>query len=262
LNERMRILKLLEDGKINAEEAARLLEALSNSKKEERKKKPFGLWSSLEIIPETISAALASSFKYTTSKESLQFPIKKRVEFKGISGDTEIVGQDTEIIEIKKDGFARIKEVGDTLEIKAISGDIKITVPKSTELVLKGVSGDLSIANIKGPITIASVAGDIQGKELSGSFRGEFVSGDIDLDYESLKEDIKIKSKTGDIILRLPDSVSAELEIEISRGDFGCDFELKDRSEKANIIKGIINRPVAKIQLKNEYGDVKIRKRG
>jgi len=37
LNERLRILKLLEDGKINADEAARLLEALSHSEGREKR---------------------------------------------------------------------------------------------------------------------------------------------------------------------------------------------------------------------------------
>jgi len=253
----MRILQLLEDGKINAQEAARLLEALSQSETKEKRRR---LWSSIEVIPDVVSSAIASSFKYATSKETLQFPKKKKIEFKGISGDLEITGNATENIEIQKDGFAKIKEGEHHLEIKAISGEMKITTPKNTNFEMKGVSGDLKISHLNGKIEIASVSGDIQGKELSGSFNGDFVSGDIDLDYKDIEE-IKIKSKTGDIVLRLEENIEAEIEVETINGDIDCDFALKDEERKENLLRGIINKPGVKIELKNEHGDIAIKKR-
>jgi len=71
MEERMRILKLLEDGKINAEEAARLLEAL---KEEERphKESIIAITKSvsdlLKGISETVSEAVKEKTKQTTEK--------------------------------------------------------------------------------------------------------------------------------------------------------------------------------------------------
>lgn len=258
MNERLSILKLLEQRKINAEEAARLLEALNEG--ETKKKGPFGFWHSMEVIPEMVSSAIAGSFKHATTKENLQFPKKNKIDFKGISGDIEVIGEDTELISIQKDGFAKIKEEEHTLEIKAISGDVKIKTPKNIDLEIKGVSGNLDIYNLNGKIEIASVSGDITGKELSGSLKGEFVCGDVDLSYKEVDK-INIKTKTGDITLRLDKNAAAEVEVETKDGDIDCEFELKNKEEKTNYLRGIINKPSGKIEIKNDYGDVAIKKK-
>ena len=259
MNEKLRILKLLEEGKISAEEAARLLEAL-NETSTKKKERPFGFWSSMEGIPGMITSAIAGSFNFAKTNEKLQFPRKKKIEFKGISGDIEIIGTETEMIELQTDGFAKIKEGSEVLEIKAISGDVIIIAPKTIDLEIRGLSGDLDISNISSEIEIASVSGDIEGVELSGNLQGDFVSGDIDLSYKKIGK-IKIKSKTGDIVLRLNEDIAAELNIETMHGEIECEFELKNKEVKKGQLKGIINNPGAKIDLENEYGNVAILKR-
>jgi len=259
LNERLKILKLLEDGKINSDEAARLLEALSQSETKHRKGQ-HRMWASIETIPEVIATAISTSFKHSVSKESLQFPRKKKIEFKGISGDLTITGDTKDTIEIEKEGFAKIQEIDDVLGIKAISGDIKIRTPRTTDFMIKGISGDLEITHLDGKIEIASVSGSIIGKELSGSFIGNFVSGDVDLDYQKV-DNIKIKSKTSDITLRLDKKVEAGIEVETKDGEITCEFELKEEEKKGNWLKGVINKPKAKIEIKNEHGDIAIKTR-
>lgn len=263
MNEQMRILKLLEDGKISSDEAARLLEALSQPQTRAKKVKA-SIWSALENIPEVIALAISDSCK-TSGKsseieETLQFPAKNKIEFKGISGDLILLGKDSDTIEIEKDGFVKVKEKGDVLEIKALSGDMKITAPHSTNFMIKGVSGDMDISHLTGTIDIQSVSGDITGKKLSGKFFGDFVSGDIDLEYEKV-EAIEIKSKTSDIILRLDKKTEAELDIKTTKGTIDCDFELKNEEKEEFRLKGIINKAKAKIVISSEYGDIAIKKR-
>lgn len=257
MNDRMQILKLLEEGKINAEEAARLLEALSHA---EEKTKKGRFWKSIEVIPDVVSSAISGSFKYTTEKETRQFPQKKNIAFKGISGDIQIIGNATDKIDVEKDGLAKINDKNDILEIKTISGDTKIIAPESTNFMIKDVSGDLHISNIHGEIEVASVSGDIVGRELSGSLNAELVSGTIDMDYRRV-EKIKIKSRAGDIVLKLDEKVEAEIEVETKTGDIECAFELKDKIEEAHYLKGVLNKPKAKIELKSRHGNIRIEKR-
>jgi DUF4097 and DUF4098 domain-containing protein YvlB len=259
LSERLRILKLLEDGKINAEEAARLLEASSHSEFRGRKRH-YKFWSSFEGIPEIITSAITTSFKNTGAKETLQFPIKERIEFKGISGALTITGNEQDMIDIEKDGFAKFKEAGRVLEIKAMSGDVKITAPHTTDFMIKGISGDLKIYHLDGTIEIASVSGDIKGEELSGNLFGDIVSGNVDLDYQNVKK-IQINSKTCDITLRLDKKIEAELNLETENANINCDFELKEEKREHNLLKGIINKPTAKIEIRNAHGDIAIKKR-
>jgi len=259
LNERLQILKMLEDGKINAEEAERLLEAVARSEPHEKGSR-HKIWASLEGLPKFMSAALGDSFTEHAETEFHKYPNKKKIMFKGISGNLEVEGTDADTIAIQKDGFAKIKEHDDAIAIKALSGNVKITVPRKIDLVIAGISGDIEMSNINGNLEIESVSGDITGKNLSGSMSGEIVSGDIDLDYEKV-EKIKIKSKSGDVILRLDEKVEAEIEIETEDGTATCGFNLIDKKEEDDFLSGIINKEGAKIEISNKHGDVEIKKR-
>ena len=259
MNERLQILKLLEEGKINAEEAERLLEAVSKSGTQEKGTR-HKIWSSLEGLPKVISAALGNSFSESAEEEFHKYPRKKKIKFKGISGNLEINGTDTDRIDIQKDGFAKIKELDDSIAVKALSGNVKINAPKATDLAIAGISGDIEISNIIGSFEIESVSGDITGKNLSGSLSGEIVSGDMDMDFAKV-EKIRIKSKSGNVTLRLDKKVEAEIKIETTDGNVKCDFDLKDRKEEENVLTGIINKPRARIEVKNKHGDVEIKQR-
>lgn len=259
LNERLRILTLLEEGKINAEEAERLLEAVSRDASSEKKGR-HKVWASLEGLPRAISVALGDSFSETAEAASNEYSAKKVIVYKGISGDLEIAGTDRKNITIERDGYARIKEHDDSIAIKALSGNVKIAVPKKTDLVIASVSGDIRLAAICGSIEMESVSGDATGKDLSGSFKGEVVSGDVDLDYETV-ENFKIKSKSGDVLLRLDEKTEAEIEIETEEGTAACEFTLIDRKEEEDRLSGIINKPGAKIKIACAYGDVEVKKR-
>ncbi|MBE0431987.1 DUF4097 family beta strand repeat protein [candidate division WOR-3 bacterium] len=259
MNERLKILTLLEEGKINAQEAERLLEAISGSGSAEKGGR-HKIWTSLEGLPRVISVALGDAFSETAEAASQEYPGKKVIVFKGISGDLEVRGTDRENILIEKDGFARIKEHGDSIAIKALSGNVKIAAPKKIDLVIAGVSGDISLANVNGAIDIESVSGDVTGKDLSGSLKGEIVSGDIDLDYETVDK-LKIKSKNGNVILRLDEKIEAEVEIETEDGTATCDFTLIDRKKEGDKLCGIVNKAGAKIKIASAHGDVEIKKR-
>ena len=258
MNERLRILNLLEQGKINSDEAARLLEALAQSESTGRRRK-FKLWHSLEGLPEIISTAIKTSSFHGHSEEILQFPQKANIEFKGISGDIDILGESRDSIELQKDGIGRTKEKDNTLMIKALSGDIKILTNNNTNLVIKEISGDIGIDSLSGKIDIESVSGDIVGKNLAGSIWVKIVSGDIDLAYKDIGE-LNIESRSGDITLQLGETVETTLNIETEDGDINCDFALKDEKKSPHFLKGVINRPKATINIVNRSGDVLIKK--
>lgn len=258
MNERLQILKLLEEGKITAEEAERLLQAVSQPGSRE-KMSPNKIWSSLEGIPKVIKAALGNSFA-DSAEESHQFVNKKKIRFKGISGNLEITGTDAREIDILKDGFAKVREFEDAIVIKALSGNVKINAPKKTDLSIAGISGNIDVSDIAGNLEIESVSGDITGKELSGSLHGEIVSGNMDLDYKDVDK-IKIRSRSGNVTLRLNEKIEAELEIESNTGTISCAFDLQGKEEDENYMKGTMNKPGGKIIIENKHGDVEIKKR-
>ncbi len=260
MNERLRILKLLEEGKIKAEEAERLLQALSEGEGRRRGHHQWDFLNSMGSIPDFIGASMAGSFHNASGKEKMTYPRKKKISFRGLSGDIDIRGEDIEEIYVEKDGMAKVSEDGNTLVIKTVGGDLKIKTPRETDIELRGVSGDLNLRDLVGQIDISSVSGDIDGEGLAGSFRGDFVSGDIDLDYKTV-ERIEIKSKSGDIEIKLDPKVEATLEVESKYGNIECGFDLLETEEEDERLKGVINKPTGRIEIQNDYGDVSILKR-
>ena len=193
-------------------------------------------------------------------EESHQFKSKKKIRFKGISGNLEIIGTDAEGVDIEKDGFAKVRELEDIIVIKALSGNVKINAPKKTELSIAGISGNNYLSNIAADLEIESVSGDITGKELTGSLHGEIVSGNMDLDCKDV-EKIRIRSRSGNVTLRLDEKVEAEFEIESKSGTITCEFDLQEKEEDETYLKGTINKPGGKIIIENKHGNVEIKKR-
>lgn len=256
MNERMRILKLLEQGKINAEEAERLLEAISEPSSG-RRRGFFG--QGFEFISEVIPGLFETSFRNYGTPENFEFAGKSRIELKGISGNIKISGTENSKIVLEKDGFAKTYDEGDVLGIKLLSGDIKINCPKNIIINIRAISADLFLDNFSGNIEIHSVSGDVTGTRLKGTFNGEFVSGNVNLEYEKV-QNIAIKARSGDVTLRIDENIESEIEISNAYGDIQCELPLKNVTKRHNYLKGILNNPKARIEIKNNHGDVILEK--
>lgn len=118
--------------------------------------------------------------------------------------------------------------------------DIVIRVPKSSRLVIGGVSTEFDIANITGGVEANSVSGDIDIKGVSDKVNIETVSGDIRIEDSWGK--MKASSISGDIetdgkaVFFDAQSVSGDIEATIGQselvelssvsGDIELDFEL------------------------------------
>lgn len=254
MSERLGILKLLEEGKINAEEAARLLEALNHGKERRR---GHGLWTSLETIPDMVQTMLAHGFKHGSGEEALRFDARPNIVFKGISGDLAVTGTNGGGVTIQKDGFARIEETGDTLTVKAISGDIALTVPRETNLELRGVSGDVAIKDIAGRIVFDAVSGDITGAGLAGDFTAESSCADIDLALVRIGH-VDIVTQSGDIAIHLPGDSSFSLEAVSEHGAIECEFELSDRRADQHSLRGKAGSGNGRLRVATAIGDIAI----
>ncbi len=258
MNERMQILKLLEEGKINASEASRLLEALAQS--ETAHKKHHRMWAAFEHIPENIATIINGSLHHMAFPENLSFNAKDHLLIKGISGDMMIQGIDQNKILVNKQGFGRVKEKENGIEIKAISGDISVQMPKQTQLIIKGVSGSISISDVENEIILKTVSGNVTGSNLKGSFSGDIISGDLALDYIDI-EKLNIRSRSGNITLYLDDQIDAHIDIETEEGSIHCDLPLKNEEKNEFSLKGDLNSGKGLIQIRCDLGDTSIKSR-
>ncbi len=129
------------------------------------------------------------------------------------------------------------------LEVGVVSGDVVVDVG-SKAIDLASVSGDLEVRSTRGSVEAGSVSGRIRVRLETGEFEAGTVSGDIDARVDTLRKGgaeslsgdlsfdgdlaaagrLKLDTKSGDIEVRLPPQVSAEVELEVFSGDVESDF--------------------------------------
>lgn len=255
MEERERILRLLEEGKITAEEAIRLLELLS---KKEKKGFFFDIF---EEIPEVISEIfikIGDSLK--SHYETLFLSPREKIIIESVGGDIQIFGRDISEVKIERTGFAKISSEKEFLKISSLRGDLKIETNYQTEIKLSTISGKFSLFSIRKGIDFQTVSGKIFGKDISGKIKGKTISGDMELIVDDFSE-IELMTKSGEIILELKEGISASLELYGKRENIISDISLKIIEEKENYLKAIINKEGNPIKIINELGKVKIRKR-
>lgn len=285
MEERERILKLLEESKINADEAAKLLNALGETYRWAPRHVPgpdFGkriarkVELSLKGLPDMIERCVP--FMDTGEEKELQFDPKERFTVKAVSGSVKIEGDEGEKIRIKLQGGHKVTEDKNELIVKIMTGDIDIAVPKSQKVELKGASSDLEIKNlttelrvrcgagdvdmenISGLLIATLGAGDLAGKEIAGEAHVAIGAGDVELDFAECKGG-KVEVGSGDISVTLPEKANIELTIhKPKRGSIVSDFDF-ETPEDTEEFKVDIGKPKAKLYVKIKRGDITIHKR-
>jgi len=286
MEERERILKLLEDGKITADGATKLLNALGETYRwgprhvpgpdlGERIARKVEL--SLKGLPDMIESSIW--FAGSGEEKELEFNPKDRLVIKAVSGDVTIKGDDERKIRIKLRNGHKVAETENELLLKTMSGDIDIEVPKSQKVELKAAAGDVSasnlaselsircgggdlkLKNISGRLTAAAGGGDVEGKDISAELDIRVGGGDIDLDLSACRGVGRIELGGGDINLTIPEKANVELTIHRPKyGDISSDLDLEP-SDEEDELKAVLGKPEAKLYVKTKHGDITIRKR-
>jgi DUF4097 and DUF4098 domain-containing protein YvlB len=83
-------------------------------------------------------------------------------------------------------------------------------------------------------------------------------SGGIDLDVLSALEDLRIDSGSGPVTLRLPASLSADVDIETSSGGIDSDFPIQTTNFRRHRLSGRIGDGRGRIRVESGSGSVRL----
>ena len=114
-------------------------------------------------------------------------------------------------------GNAKFNDFSGALEVKTVSGDIRVVEAKS-RVKCKTISGNIRLEHIIGDTELTTTSGDLMVYDLEGSFDTESVSGDMVL--KEMTGNADIKTTSGDIGVRNlkgsfdAESVSGDMDIE------------------------------------------------
>ncbi len=208
-DERARILKLLEDGKITADQAARLIEALSSRRHEPEFELPVVpprvhrrlAMKELDRIPDmvahAVSKAVQSSLE-TGDERRVQFSGKRVLVVRNVSGDVEVEGQTGNATSLSyTGGMAKVREGDDSVDFRSVSSDVDARVPVRSDCEVTTVSGDVEIVRTDGKVWVKSVSGDVEIAEHAGQTEVATVSGDVEL--AGVQGELMIETRSGDV---------------------------------------------------------------
>ena len=119
--------------------------------------------------------------------------------------------------------------------------DLEIQVPAATsaqlttinggELVVRGLTGEMELANTNGGIEATGIRGSVVANTTNGEVRVTFVEIDTD-------KAMSFTTLNGDVDISFPPGLKADLRIDAGRGDIFTDFDFEVQASSPTIDRG------------------------
>lgn len=111
--------------------------------------------------------------------------------------------------------------------ISSVSGDVAAENTQG-DLRIKSVSGNVSVRGANGSINASSVSGNVEVGEVSGTVNAKSTSGNVEVEIRSLEgaESMEYASVSGNVQVKLPSNLDAEVKMSTMSGSLRTDFPL------------------------------------
>lgn len=185
--------------------------------------------------------------------EQLPKEYKESLEIKAVSGDVEVEEN------LKFEDLTIASTSGDikmgnveakNIKIESISGDIKLGDLIDEDLRLKTVSGDIRVESAKGKIEAKTTSGTIEIKELEGNVELTSVSGDVKSDDFKVTGTSRVKTTSGNVRMYLNQESNCEIQTKSVSGN----VTLPNRRN----VMGV--EPYAELNIETVSGNIRLEK--
>lgn len=171
--------------------------------------------------------------------------ISGNVTVTGYDGSEVIVtaiksGEDRDLISVKDESTAGVVDVAVKYPKNCnceASLDFRVQVPRSVAFDferISSVSGNVEIRGVTGKVEASSVSGDVEVNEIAGSVSASSVSGSVEVEVSRLgnEDDMKFSSVSGDVRVRVPANLGADVNMSSFSGAIKTDFPLEVRGQR------------------------------
>ncbi len=276
-NETMKVLEMLEAGKITAEDAERLLSALGEkthapSEVSEEESIEKGVHKVVEkvmkVIPGVVSAAVsAGAAAGNMQGNNYTFESPENASIKLGAGDILIALADDDDAHISVDGTHYIDFDSKKISAKIVNGDSEFKLPEEMSVDVKIGTGDLEFDDSRfDSLTLKIGSGDVEGEFSCSDAEIAIGVGDIDLTMEEFAS-TAVKIGKGDASLNLPAggtlemNVSRKSEIDLPENAEIIKDEIVDErngGKRRNIVAKIAGENTGTLKMKIGHGDITI----
>jgi hypothetical protein len=161
------------------------------------------------------------------ARYELMVPIGTRVKAGAVSGDIRIRATAGEVQANTVSGDVEVLDATDRIVVSSVSGSVHAAKLRGRVRV-DGVSADVTVEDIIGEVGAKTVSGEITIQNAKASqVRAETVSGEIS--YEGTVEangTYEFNAHSGDVKLRIPAELSADLALETFSGEINSAFPM------------------------------------
>jgi lia operon protein LiaG len=208
----------------------------------------------------------------------VSIPRGQRIAIHWGVGDATVTNVDGDILVSVAAASVTTEHTRGRLNLDTGSGEVSVTDAQG-DVRLDTGSGRVTVNGVVGTMLDMDTgsgsirAGDIDVKTLkadvgSGGLRLDRVkapridvdagSGHVDLDILSAIEDLHVDAGSGGITVRLPASLSADVDIETSRGGIDSDFAVETNRFERNRVRGRIGDGKGRIRIESGSGPVRL----
>lgn len=118
-------------------------------------------------------------------------------------------------------------------QISTASGDINGT-DLNGRIRFNTASGDITLRNVSGEVNVATASGRLRVTNVSGTVSASSASGDVEVEIARLEgtRDLKFSSASGNVRVRMPNSLDARVNLATASGDIETDFPLEVKRQE------------------------------
>jgi len=159
-------------------------------------------------------------------------------------------------------GAVRVSQVEGDLNVDTGSGSVEVSRYKGTSLTIDTGSGDVTGTELTGDdLAIETGSGEIRLSAVTAPRVSlETGSGGITAELRRDISSLSAETGSGDIAIRAPASLGAEIEIETSSGDIETDFPLQITRHARDHVVGTIGDGKGTIAIETGSGEIKLLK--
>ena len=148
----------------------------------------------------------------------------------------------------------------------SVSGNVDVSEAVGT-LRAKSVSGNVSVREVSGTINATSVSGNVTVGEASGAVSAKSTSGSVKVDLLRLEgantNRLEFGSVSGDVEVKMPGSLGAEVEMTTLSGNLETDFPItieKREFGPGRSARGRVGDGARALKLSSVSGNVSLRR--
>jgi len=206
----------------------------------------WGNWFSSKNIRIRIEVMVPKSFDLNVSTAGGD------VYHSGVSGKLKLSTAGGDIKVNSGSGELRASTAGGDIKINTFMGNCKLST----------AGGDITSEKIKGEVDASTAGGDIKLEVADGKVESSTAGGDIRIDYFGVYYGIKASTSGGDIAVRVPKDIKADLYASTFSGDIDCDFDVNVTKKYSNSkVDGKVNGGGETLKCTTTGGDIKIASR-